>query len=83
MKSKDIRVRIAPSPTGRIHIGNLRTFLNNYLFAKNRTGKFVLRIEDTDQKRKVEGGVEAIIETLSLFGIEFDEDPVRGTIYSV
>ncbi len=78
MSKQETRVRSAPSPTGRVHIGNLRTFLNNYLFAKNTDGKFILRIEDTDQKRKVDGGIEAIIETLSLFGIEFDEDPIKG-----
>lgn len=78
MISSDFRVRAAPSPTGRVHTGNLRTFLNNFLFAKNTQGKYILRIEDTDQKRKVQGGIEAIIETLSLFGIEFDEDPIKG-----
>jgi glutamyl/glutaminyl-tRNA synthetase len=54
MKS-EVRVRYAPSPTGYIHIGNLRTALYNYLFARHNNGKFILRIEDTDQTRKVEG----------------------------
>lgn len=81
MKNKEVRVRAAPSPTGRVHTGNLRTFLNNFLFAKNTQGKFILRIEDTDQERKVEGGVEAIVETLALYNIEFDESPILGGPY--
>ncbi|MEO6691442.1 MAG: glutamate--tRNA ligase family protein, partial [Saprospiraceae bacterium] len=56
--STNIRVRFAPSPTGYLHIGGLRTALFNYLFAKHNHGTFILRIEDTDQTRKVEGAVE-------------------------
>jgi nondiscriminating glutamyl-tRNA synthetase len=82
MLNSDFRVRAAPSPTGRVHTGNLRTFFNNYLFAKSVGGKYILRIEDTDQKRKVEGGIEAIVETLGLYGIEFDESPLKGGDYS-
>ena len=67
------RVRFAPSPTGYLHIGGLRTALYNYLFAKNLNGKIILRIEDTDRKRFVEGAVENLLETLSWAGIEFDE----------
>lgn len=78
---KKVRVRAAPSPTGRVHTGNLRTFLNNYLWAKHCGGTNVLRIEDTDQKRKVEGGIESIVETLKLYGIEFDEGPLQGGEY--
>jgi len=70
-----IRVRFAPSPTGFLHVGGLRTALYNYLFAKHNGGKFVLRIEDTDQSRKVEGAVENLIETLHWAGIDFDEGP--------
>jgi len=81
MKKQEIRVRAAPSPTGRVHIGNMRTFLYDYLYAKNTDGKFVLRIEDTDQKRKVKGGIEGIVETLKLYGIEFDEGPDMGGDY--
>jgi len=81
MKKEDFRVRAAPSPTGRVHTGNLRTFLNNFLFAKSTNGKYILRIEDTDQKRKVQGGIEAIVETLGLYGIEFDESPLKGGDY--
>jgi glutamyl-tRNA synthetase len=81
MKKDDFRVRAAPSPTGRVHTGNLRTFLNNFLFAKSTNGKYILRIEDTDQKRKVEGGIEAIVETLGLYNIEFDESPLKRGNY--
>ena len=69
------RVRFAPSPTGFLHIGGLRTALYNYLFAKNCNGKIVLRIEDTDRKRFVEGAVENLLNTLKWVGLEFDEGP--------
>ena len=79
--SKEIRVRYAPSPTGYVHIGNLRTALYNYLFARNTGGKFVLRIEDTDQARKVEGAVENIINTLVWAGLDYDEGPFKEGDY--
>lgn len=69
------RVRFAPSPTGYLHIGGLRTALYNYLFAKNRNGKIILRIEDTDRKRHVEGAVDNLLDTLRWVGLEFDEGP--------
>lgn len=69
------RVRFAPSPTGYLHIGGLRTALYNYLFAKSQNGKLILRIEDTDRKRFVEGTVENLIDTLNWAGISFDEGP--------
>lgn len=69
----DIRVRFAPSPTGFLHIGGLRTALYNYLFAKKNNGKFVLRIEDTDQTRLVEGAIENLIHALSWSGVTYDE----------
>lgn len=69
------RVRFAPSPTGYLHVGGLRTALYNYLFAKKENGKFVLRIEDTDRKRFVEGTVESLLDTLAWVGLEFDEGP--------
>ena len=72
----NVRVRFAPSPTGALHIGGLRTALYNYLFAKNKKGKFILRIEDTDQNRKVEQAEEYIIEALSWSGLHPDESPV-------
>ncbi|MCX7778805.1 MAG: glutamate--tRNA ligase [Patescibacteria group bacterium] len=71
-----IRVRFAPSPTGFLHIGGLRTALYNFLFAKKNNGKFVLRIEDTDVKRQVYGAVENLIKTLQAVGLNWDEGPV-------
>ena len=65
---KEVRVRFAPSPTGYLHVGGLRTALYNYLFAKNNNGKFILRIEDTDQSRYVEGAVEKLINSLQTLG---------------
>lgn len=70
---KEVRLRFAPSPTGYLHIGGLRTALYNYLFAKHNNGKFILRIEDTDQTRFVEGAIENLIEALHWAGIEYDE----------
>ncbi len=72
---KQLRVRFAPSPTGFLHVGGLRTALYNYLFAKRQNGKFILRIEDTDQSRKVEGAVENLLRTLKWAGLNFDEGP--------
>lgn len=69
------RVRFAPSPTGYLHIGGLRTALYNYLFAKNQKGQFILRIEDTDRNRYVKGAVENLITTLKWVGLEHDEGP--------
>ncbi|MBC8198053.1 MAG: glutamate--tRNA ligase [Candidatus Marinimicrobia bacterium] len=73
-----IKVRFAPSPTGYLHVGGLRTALYNYLYAKKNDGKIILRIEDTDQSRKVEGAVENLISTFKNIGIEFDEGPSQG-----
>ena len=73
--SKSIRVRFAPSPTGPLHIGGVRTALFNYLFAKKHGGSFILRIEDTDQNRYVEGAEDYIINALNWSGIPFDEGP--------
>ncbi|MFN3301778.1 MAG: glutamate--tRNA ligase [Patescibacteria group bacterium] len=70
-----IRVRFAPSPTGYLHIGSLRTALYNFLFAKKNKGKFILRIEDTDIKRKVKGATESLMKTLKEFGLNWDEGP--------
>ena len=72
----EVRVRFAPSPTGPLHIGGVRTALYNYLFAKKRGGKMILRIEDTDQSRFVEGAEKYIIDSLRWCGIEFDESVV-------
>ena len=81
MENTKPRVRFAPSPTGYLHIGGLRTALYNYLFAKNQKGKIILRIEDTDRKRFVEGAIENLIDTLNWAGINFDEGPDQGGDY--
>lgn len=73
--SGNVRVRFAPSPTGPLHIGGVRTALFNYLFAKKHGGTFILRIEDTDQNRYVDGAEDYIIEALNWCGIPFDEGP--------
>ena len=70
-----IRIRFAPSPTGYMHIGNLRTALYEYLIAKHENGDFILRIEDTDQERFVEGSVDVLLKTLSDTGLIYDEGP--------
>ena len=76
--SKKVRVRFAPSPTGGLHLGGVRTVLFNYLFAKHFGGDFIVRIEDTDQTRFVEGAEEYIFETLKWCGLEPDESPKHG-----
>ncbi len=73
-----VRVRIAPSPTGIPHIGNTRTALFNYLFAKHNNGKFIVRIEDTDQARIIPGAKEAIFEILNWLGISWDEEYIQS-----
>ena len=75
---RSVRLRFAPSPTGPLHIGGVRTALYNYLFAKKSKGKFILRIEDTDQNRYVPGAEKYIVDSLSWCGIEFDEGPKIG-----
>ncbi len=77
----EVRTRFAPSPTGFMHIGNLRTGLYAYLFAKKHGGTFILRIEDTDQERKVEGAVDMIYRTLETAGITYDEGPDKDGGY--
>jgi len=81
MDQKKIRVRFAPSPTGPLHIGGVRTALYNYLFARNSGGKCILRIEDTDQARFVPGAEDYIIEAFKWCGIEFDEGVHVGGPY--
>lgn len=73
-----VRTRFAPSPTGFLHIGSLRTALYAYALAKNEDGEFILRIEDTDQKREVEGATEALQKTLKKFGLNWDEFHVQS-----
>lgn len=77
----EIRTRFAPSPTGYMHIGNLRTALYEYLIAKSQGGKFILRIEDTDQGRLVEGATDIIYNTLKMTGLHHDEGPDVGGEY--
>ncbi len=81
MSQKNIRVRFAPSPTGPLHIGGVRTALYNYLFARKNGGKMILRIEDTDQTRFVEGAENYINEAFNWCGIEFDESIEKGGAY--
>ena len=80
-KNRPVRVRYAPSPTGFPHIGNIRTALFNWLFARHTGGTFILRIEDTDQERKVEGALEAIMSSLRWLGLNWDEGPEVGGKY--
>jgi glutamyl-tRNA synthetase len=82
MSDKKVRVRFAPSPTGGLHLGGMRTVLFNYLFARKHKGDFVLRIEDTDQSRYVEGAEEYILECLNWCGLIPDESPVIGGHYA-
>lgn len=78
---RPVRVRFAPSPTGPLHIGGVRTALYNYLFAKKHGGDFILRVEDTDQTRFVPGAEQYIIEALEWVGLTFDEAPHKGGEY--
>ncbi len=79
--NKSVRVRFAPSPTGYPHVGNIRTALFNWLFARHTGGTFIVRIEDTDVARRVEGGVEAILDGLRWLGLDWDEGPEVGGNY--
>ncbi len=77
-----VRTRIAPSPTGEdLHIGNLYTALINYVWAKKNKGQFIVRIEDTDRQRLVTGAEERIFNTLKEYGLEPDEDLIKGGPY--
>jgi len=79
--AKPVRVRFAPSPTGYPHVGNIRTALFNWLFARHSGGRFVVRIEDTDVARKVEGALEVILSGLKWLGLDWDEGPGVGGDY--
>lgn len=81
MAKKEIRVRYAPSPTGHLHIGNARTALFNYLFARHNKGKFIIRIEDTDTKRNLAGGEKSQLDNLTWLGMDWDEGPDIGGDY--
>ena len=76
-----IRVRFAPSPTGEPHVGNIRTAIFNWLFARHSQGTFIIRVEDTDQARVVEGATEDLLESLRWLGVDWDEGPVAGGQY--
>jgi glutamyl-tRNA synthetase len=78
MRANKVRTRFAPSPTGYMHVGNLRTALYAYLISKHEDGTFILRIEDTDQERYVEGAIDVIYNTMKLTGLEHDEGPDIG-----
>ena len=80
-KNAPVRVRFAPSPTGHMHLGSARTALYDYLIAKKTGGKFILRIEDTDRKRFIEGTEEELIQGMRWLGIEWDEGPDKGGDY--
>ncbi|UUV98602.1 glutamate--tRNA ligase [Vagococcus luciliae] len=76
-----VRVRYAPSPTGHLHIGNARTALFNYLFARHHDGDFIIRIEDTDQKRNIEDGEKSQLDNLAWLNIDWDESPAKPGAY--
>jgi glutamyl-tRNA synthetase len=79
--TQKVRVRFAPSPTGYPHVGNIRTALFNWLFARHEGGSFIVRIEDTDVTRKVQGAVKAILDSLQWLGLDWDEGPEVGGNY--
>ena len=81
MSDEVVRTRFAPSPTGYLHLGGLRTALYTYLFAKKHGGKFILRIEDTDQEREVPGAVDLIYKSMRQAGLTYDEGPDVGGDY--
>ena len=82
MSRSAVRVRFAPSPTGIMHIGNSRTALLNYLFAKQKDGTLVLRIEDTDPARNFDPGAQKIIADLNWLDLAYDEGPEKGGPYA-
>jgi glutamyl-tRNA synthetase len=72
-----VRVRFAPSPTGALHIGGVRTAIFNWLFARHHSGKFILRIEDTDRTRSTEESIAEILDAMKWLGLDWDEGPFR------
>ena len=80
---KRVRTRFAPSPTGRMHVGNLRTALYAYLIAKHEGGDFILRIEDTDQERFMEGALDIIYHTLEETGLVHDEGRTKTAAWDL
>ena len=82
MSRVNIRTRIAPSPTGEFHIGSLRTLLYNYAWARKNNGQFLIRVEDTDRTRFVEGAMNRMLEVIQEYGLNWDEGPIKGGEYS-
>ena len=82
MKNPKIRVRFAPSPTGLMHLGNIRTALMNYLFAQQKDGTFILRVEDTDPSRNFDPGAQKIIADLNWLSLNYNEGPIKGGPYA-
>src|SRR6185312_13246832 len=80
-QDKPIRVRMAPSPTGEYHIGHIRTVLYNWAFAKKHNGSFIIRIEDTDRTRYVEGAIDRILDVITDYGFTWEEGPRVGGKY--
>ena len=78
----NLKVRFAPSPTGQLHIGGVRTALFNYAFAKKFNGSFLLRIEDTDKERSKEKYTEQILESLKWLGFEYEDEPLKQSLRS-
>ena len=78
MSTGNIRTRIAPSPTGEFHIGSLRTLLYNFAWAKKNNGQFLIRVEDTDRTRFVEGAMNRMLEVVKEYGLDWDEGPIKG-----
>ena len=78
---KKIRVRFAPSPTGDPHVGNIRTAVFNWLFARHNKGTVIVRVEDTDQTREIPGATQALLESLKWLGLDWDEGPDIGGKY--
>ena len=76
-----VRVRYAPSPTGATHVGNVRTAIFTWLFARGNDGDFIVRVEDTDQSRNVEGSIELLLDALEWLGLDWDEGPDKGGPY--
>src|SRR3990170_6777047 len=75
---KVVRTRMAPSPTGVMHVGGMATLLKNYAWAKRHGGQFVLRIEDTDKEREVAGAIDEILNIIHDYGLDWDEGPQKG-----
>src|SRR5574337_19256 len=78
-RMKNVRVRFAPSPTGALHIGGVRTALFNWLYARHHKGSFILRIEDTDQTRSTDESIRIILDGMKWLGLDWDEGPFRQT----